>query len=31
LGILWKSPFRLDITDAIKPGENQLKIKVMNE
>lgn len=30
LGILWKKPFSTDITDALKPGENILKITVAN-
>jgi len=30
LGILWKSPFRVDITDAVKPGGNTLEIRVVN-
>jgi hypothetical protein len=30
LGILWKPPFRVDITDAAKPGENAMEIKVVN-
>ena len=30
LGIVWKRPFRLDLTDALKPGENKLEIKVTN-
>ena len=30
LGILWKPPFRADITDAVKPGENALEVKVVN-
>jgi hypothetical protein len=30
LGIVWKKPFRVDITDAIKPGENTFEIKVTN-
>ena len=30
LGILWKPPFRADITDAVKPGKNTLEIKVTN-
>jgi hypothetical protein len=30
LGIFWNSPFRLDITDAIVPGENKLEVKVVN-
>ena len=29
-GIKWKVPFRQDITDAIRPGENLLEIKVTN-
>ena len=30
LGILWKAPFRVDITDAITPGKNHLEIKITN-
>lgn len=30
LGILWKPPFRIDATDACKPGENALEVKVVN-
>ena len=30
LGILWKPPFRVEVTDALKPGENTLEIKVVN-
>jgi hypothetical protein len=30
LGILWKPPFRVDVTDALKPGENTLEAKVVN-
>ncbi len=30
LGILWKPPFRVDVTDALKPGENALEVKVVN-
>ena len=30
LGILWKKPFRVDITKAVKAGENSLEIKVTN-
>ena len=30
LGMLWKPPFCVDITDIAKPGENALEIKVTN-
>jgi hypothetical protein len=30
LGTLWKLPYRIDVTDAIKPGENTLEVKVVN-
>ncbi|HVS73739.1 MAG TPA: glycosyl hydrolase [Phycisphaerae bacterium] len=30
VGTLWKLPFRLDVTDAVKPGDNQLEVKVTN-
>ncbi len=30
LGIVWKTPFRVDVTDAFKPGPNTLSIKVTN-
>jgi hypothetical protein len=30
LGIFWKTPFRVDVTSAIKPGANTLEIKVTN-
>jgi hypothetical protein len=30
LGIVWKKPFRVDATDALKPGDNQIEIKVTN-
>jgi hypothetical protein len=29
-GIAWKPPYRVDITDAVKPGANTLSIKVVN-
>lgn len=31
LGILWKPPFQVDITDAAKPGENRLVVEVANQ
>jgi hypothetical protein len=30
LGVLWKPPYRVDITDAAKPGENALEVRVTN-
>lgn len=30
LGILWKPPFRMDITEHLRAGENQLVIRVAN-
>jgi hypothetical protein len=30
LGVLWHTPFRIDITSAIKPGVNRLRIAVTN-
>jgi hypothetical protein len=30
LGILWKSPYRVEITDAVRPGKNDLEIGVVN-
>jgi hypothetical protein len=29
-GVLWKEPFRIDITGAVKPGVNRLEIRVTN-
>lgn len=29
-GVLWKPPFRTDITSLVRPGANKLKIEVMN-
>ena len=30
LGILWKPSFAVDISDVVKPGKNQLEVKVTN-
>jgi hypothetical protein len=30
LGVLWKRPFAIDITEAVQAGENRLEIKVAN-
>ena len=30
LGLLWKSPFRWDITEFAKPGDNTIEVKVVN-
>ena len=30
LGILWKTPFRVDVTGALKPGANAVEIRVTN-
>ena len=30
LGILWKPPFRVNVTDALKSGQNLLEVKVVN-
>jgi len=30
LGIVWKAPFRIDVTDALRPGTNALEIRVTN-
>ncbi len=30
LGIVWHTPFRVDATSALKPGSNEVKIKVIN-
>jgi len=31
LGTLWKPPYEMDVTGALKPGENRLELKVTNE
>jgi hypothetical protein len=30
MGILWKPPYRVEITDAVDPGRNALEVKVAN-
>lgn len=30
LGVLWKPPFRVDVTDALRAGDNTLTVKVTN-
>jgi len=30
LGVVWHAPYRIDVTDALKPGPNELTIKVTN-
>lgn len=30
LGILWKPPYRIDITEAARPGQNSLEIEITN-
>lgn len=30
LGVLWKHPYRVDITGAVKTGENKLEVRVTN-
>lgn len=30
LGVLWKKPFRVNVTSALKTGENKFEIKVIN-
>ena len=31
LGTLWKPPYQVDVTGVLKPGANQLEIKVTNQ
>lgn len=30
LGVLWKTPFKIDVTDAVRSGENTLEVRVTN-
>jgi hypothetical protein len=29
-GVLWKAPYRVDVTDALRPGANRLEVRVTN-
>ena len=30
LGVVWKAPYRVDVSGALKPGDNQVEIRVTN-
>jgi hypothetical protein len=30
LGVIWHAPYRVDVTKALKPGQNELSVKVVN-
>ena len=30
LGVLWRAPYSLDVTEAVKPGSNQLEVEIAN-
>ncbi|TAN38242.1 MAG: hypothetical protein EPN23_02810 [Verrucomicrobia bacterium] len=30
LGILWKPPFRIEVTDALRDGQNELEVRITN-
>ena len=30
LGVVWHAPYRVDVTSALKPGANQISVKVVN-
>ncbi len=30
LGVVWKPPYRIDITDAVRPGRNRLEARIAN-
>ncbi len=30
LGVIWKKPYRVEVTNALKPGANNVEIKVVN-
>jgi hypothetical protein len=31
LGVLWKPPYRVDVTDALRAGRNEIVVKVTNQ
>jgi hypothetical protein len=31
VGLLWKPPYKVDVTGALKPGANRIEVKVTNE
>ena len=31
LGVIWKAPFRVNITDAVRAGDNRLEVRVAND
>jgi hypothetical protein len=30
LGVVWRKPFRVDISKAVKPGKNEVRIEIVN-
>ena len=30
LGVVWTSPYRMDVTDALRPGQNEIEVRVAN-
>lgn len=30
LGVVWHAPYRVDVTSALKPGANEIVVKVIN-
>ena len=30
VGVAWKAPFRVDVTDAVTPGANRVEVRVSN-
>ena len=31
LGVVWKAPYRIDVTSALRPGRNTIQVKVAND